>query len=93
MQDERNVSNLKRNGIFIWTMADLATIQARMRRDIERSGQRPSLTGCDPVAEIEGILTERTPIYQRLADFRVDTSRTPPDETVRRIMDWIEHEN
>ncbi len=91
VQDEQNVANLKRNGLFIWTSASLDTIQARMKRDLAHTGQRPSLTGCDPIAEVEGVLAERLPVYRRLADFSVDTSRTSIDETVEQIIDWIEH--
>jgi shikimate kinase len=43
----------------------------------------------DPKAEIKKILDHRTPIYDRVADFKVDTSRLSVEEAVEGIIKWL----
>jgi len=72
--DERNVQALKKNGLFIWLVADTATIAARLRKDQVGGAPRPSLSGKPVEIEVQEILAQREPIYRRIADLRIDTT-------------------
>ncbi len=86
VMDKENVSNLKRNGWIVWLKANAATIKDRMRKE-QRSGKlRPSLTGSDPIEEIEHVLSLRTPLYERASDLMVDTSTYTPRDVADLIM-------
>lgn len=51
------------------------------------TGDRPSLTGDDPVAEIETVLRQREPTYLALADEVVETGGMSVAEAARTIAD------
>ena len=60
------------------------------RRLAGRTGDRPSLTGGDPVRETAAVLTAREPVYRRLADHECDVSTTPPQQvavSLGRLLD------
>lgn len=54
---------------LVYLECSLRTLTDRL--DAHR-GDRPSLTGADPVAEIGNVLAERAPTYRALADLRLD---------------------
>ena len=86
VMDRENVKNLKRNGWVVWLKADSSVIRERMRREEQRGETRPSLSGADPLEEIDGILDERTKFYARANDFEVETSRQSPVEVAHAII-------
>jgi shikimate kinase len=49
------------------------------RRLGQHAGDRPSLTGADPIDEIETVLQAREPTYRRLADIVYDVTRVTPE--------------
>jgi shikimate kinase len=74
VMDEENVKNLKQNGWVVWLEGNPEVLRERMAKE-QRSGKvRPSLTGADPLEEIEEVLTVRRPFYERAGDLVVDTS-------------------
>jgi shikimate kinase len=83
--DERNVEALKKNGLFIWLVADTATIVRRLKKDQAGGAPRPSLSGKPVEVEVQEILTQREPIYRRIADMTVDTSALAVEEVVESI--------
>jgi shikimate kinase len=85
VMDERNVRNLKRNGLIVWLRGSEEVLHARMDEE-QRSGRiRPSLTGADPLEEIHRVLPMRDSIYGAAADIAVDTSGL----SVREVADKI----
>ncbi len=56
--------------------AEPATLRARLSAD---DPDRPSLTGADPLAEIERVFGARDEPYRRLADAIIDASRAPDE--------------
>ncbi len=76
-----NVDLLKRLGFIIWLQADEGTLFERA----SRRGNRPLLRTENPRKRMEELLSERIPLYERAADFRVDTSTMKQDE----VADWI----
>ncbi len=83
--DTRNVERLKINGVFVWLFADAATIAARMERDAASGSVRPSLTGEPSVGEMQAVMAEREPLYRRLADLVVDTTKIDAERVAEAI--------
>jgi shikimate kinase len=70
---DANVNLMQKSGKLIWLKALPETIEKRMMRDRDTEAFRPSLTAKDSFSEIEEILIERDPYYQRAMDFSVGT--------------------
>ena len=86
VMDKENVSNLKRNGWIVWLKADPSVIKDRMTKEQGSGKLRPSLTGSDPIEEIEHVLSLRTPLYEKASDLTVDASTYVPREVADLIM-------
>lgn len=69
----------------VWLAADVATLARRIDPAGDEGGDRPSLTGEDIVSEIDEVMRQRLPLYDALADLRVDTGKIGIDEVVRNI--------
>ncbi len=87
--DPENVQMLRENGLIIWLTADSATLGQRLRQDLASQESRPSLTGADPVVEMERVLTEREPLYRAAAHLVVDTTGLTVPEVVKQILEEI----
>jgi shikimate kinase len=81
-----NVENLKRSGFLVWLKGEAEALRSRMAGE-ERSGRvRPTLSGTDPLTEIEEVLAARSPLYQGAADLMVDTTAQSLDEIAEEIL-------
>lgn len=78
---EKNVQELKKKGKLVWLKANIDTLLRRIGND----QSRPSLTGKSQRDDMEAVLAERRPIYQRVADFIVDTEGKTPEEVAEAI--------
>lgn len=65
--------------LVVYLTAPAATLRERLRADAEGRPNRPSLTGADPLDEIDAVLAARDPLYRSLADLTLDVSALPPD--------------
>ncbi|HHT9132301.1 MAG TPA: shikimate kinase [Candidatus Tripitaka californicus] len=83
---EKNVRNMKRNGLVILLEADAHTIHDRLQRDPRSHTQRPNLTNLDSLNEIIHLLEYRRPYYEKAADHRIDTTTISPAEAVKAIL-------
>lgn len=90
--DERNVADMKKNGLFVWLVADAATIARRLEKDRAGGASRPSLTGKPVEQEVREVLAEREPLYRRIADLTVDTSARTVEEVATTIIRALEKE-
>ena len=81
--DPRNVESLKENGLFVWLVADAATIARRLEKDQAGGATRPSLSGKPVEEEVQEILAQREPIYRRIADLTVDTASRKVEAVAR----------
>ena len=79
---EDNLRELKRTGKLVWLRASLETLLKRTQDD----SSRPSLTGKPPEEEMADILRERRPVYERAADFIVDTDDASPEAVAEAIV-------
>ena len=81
-----NRALLRDHATVIWLRADVATRLERMR---DERAQRPLLHGDDPATTLAELDAIRTPLYQALADFEVDTSGMNVDEVIDRLMTML----
>jgi len=76
---------LRQNALVVWLRAGIDTVRARLAADPASKGQRPSLTGADPIAEIAAVMAEREPLYRQGSDLTLDAAR-PVEEIVAEIV-------
>lgn len=85
---EQNITNLKKNGRLIYLTVTLDTLLQRIGND----PARPSLTGKSQREDMATVLAERRPIYERSADFIIDTEGKTTKEVAEEIIKlWREH--
>jgi shikimate kinase len=83
--NQGNVKALKRDGWVVWLDAKPNVLKERMDKEQQSGNIRPSLTGADPLAEIEEVMNARRPMYQAAGDFMVDTTRLSEPEAAALI--------
>ena len=83
---QENVKALKKNGWVVWLDARPEVLKERMEKEQQSGNIRPSLTGADPLAEIEAVMNARRPMYQEAGDFMVETTRLSEPEAAALIM-------
>jgi shikimate kinase len=54
---------------------------------------RPLLAGPDPARKYRDLMSQRVPLYRRVATMRVNTNRRNPGAVVRHIVDRLENPN
>jgi shikimate kinase len=80
-----NVKMLKEIGPMVLLWADPDAVYTRVKKETHR----PLLNVSDPRAEIKKILDDRKPIYDQVADHKVDTSKLDVNEAVEDIKEWL----
>ncbi len=65
------------------------TIEELRRRLSGNTGDRPSLTGADPVMELGPVLEAREPVYRQLADHEYDVTSTPPGGIAEALAELL----
>ncbi len=73
----RNRPLLRHLGFIIWLEAPVGLLAHRTSFNQDR----PLLQAADPAAKLEALLTARAPLYQELADLRIQTRDLLPDES------------
>jgi shikimate kinase len=81
-----NVRRLRAGGWLVWLKAGESVLRLRMKRDVEKGGQRPGIEGQDPFEEMAALLRKRTPLYEKAGDFHLDTGGLSPSEAAARIL-------
>lgn len=80
---EKNIKELKENGILVWLKAGVNTLLERIGED----NGRPALVSSRSRREdIELTLKEREPLYQKAADLVIETEGKTPEEVAEDIM-------
>jgi shikimate kinase len=74
----QNQEILKKNGVIFYLNATVDELWRRTRYD----KRRPLLANSDPFASLEEIYHQRRPIYQKIADFCVDTMHNQLDRVL-----------
>jgi shikimate kinase len=80
----RRIESCQRAGEarMVYLQCDVGKLARRLSRDV---GDRPSLTGADPIDEIRTVLEARETTYQELADFVCDVSDATPEVAAESI--------
>ncbi len=81
---KENVQVLKENGKLIFLRASVDELIRRTAGD----GTRPLLKG-EREKRLKSLLAVRTPIYEKAADFTVDTDGLAPEEIANEITEFI----
>lgn len=81
---EENVKLLKEIGPLVLLTAREEVIMER----VKSTEDRPLLAG-DKAEKIKEILSTRNPIYNKAADFTVDTSDITPEEAADKIINYV----
>ncbi len=74
-------------GAVVWLRAPADTLWRRMQADARTAERRPNLAQ-GGLAEIEGLLRVRTPLYEACQDFTVDASTQTPAQVAETICAW-----
>lgn len=84
-----NVESLQANACVVWLKASVDTIVSRIRSGT----QRPALTaGKTFTEEVAEVLERRTPLYERAAQYEIDTDNVSADEIADRIVEFWQGE-
>jgi shikimate kinase len=84
-----NVDLLKQLGTVVWLEAKEETLFERA----SRRGNRPLLQTENPRASLAQMLQERTPLYEKAADLRIETTKLTHDEVADIILAEVEKRN
>jgi shikimate kinase len=83
IEREANYQPLRLAGPVIWLKASVETIVARIGGD----DQRPSLTGTKSFTEeVAEVLARRTPLYQRIAHYPVETDNRGIQDVAEEVQ-------
>ncbi len=79
---EENVTALRHGGTLFWLRASVPAIVSRIHGGTER----PALTaGKSFTEEVDEVLQERTPLYERAAHHQVDTDSRSPEQVAAEV--------
>lgn len=82
-----NIALLRNLGRIVCLKANQNVLLERLGDQLDR----PLLKSVDPVAGIDKLLLERTPLYEEAAEFNIDTSNLAPEEVVEKICHVLTH--
>ena len=88
---EENVNRMKKCGVAILLEADVDTLYKRIKGDITSTTKRPDLTNYGEYQEIRYLLEKRKPLYDKTADFVVNTAKMSIGEAAGKIASFIEN--
>lgn len=86
---DKEMEKIKDTSFVVWLKASPQEIAKRLSHDSKTSTQRPSLTGKSVSDEVEKVLRERLPLYQKFSHIEVDTTSASTEEVVSRILQLI----
>lgn len=84
-----NIDLLKKKGIVIWLDAPLQDIIERLNDDAQTDARRPQFTTGSLANETNAVLKQRTPLYQKAADFTVKTEDKSAAQVVEEIVEYL----
>ena len=86
---EENLKALKKSGIIVILDADVDTIYKRIHNDKQTYQRMPNLTNLGKYQEIENLLEYRMPLYDRAADFVINTTSISATDAANKIIDFL----
>jgi shikimate kinase len=92
VMDKENLKNLKKNGWTVWLDANPEVLKQRMFKEKNGGIVRPSLTGADPLEEIQQVLDVRRPLYKEAANIVIDSTALYPWQVADSIINAVPEE-
>ena len=86
---KQNVDLLKQTGVVIWLNAPLQDIIDRLKKDARNGAMRPQFTSGNIVQETIDIMRKRLPLYEKAADYTVDTLSKNAEEVAEEIYQYL----
>jgi len=86
IQNAVQAARRHRRAVVAYLSCEVGELQRRLS---SQSGDRPSLTGIDPVDEVEVVLEDRKATYDALADFVCHTAHATPEESAMKIANLL----
>lgn len=87
---DANIECMRNSGRVVWLKASAETIKARLSGDGLTAEMRPALTSEGTLTEVETVLRQRNPRYERGMDFSVSTDARPISEICQDIINALE---
>ena len=87
--DEENVELLKKIGIVVWLNAPIADIIERLQEDAKTENLRPQFTDGNLACETAMVLEKRIPLYQKAADYVLNTAGKSALQAVDEICAYL----
>jgi shikimate kinase len=88
-----NVRSMKKAGRVIWLKVGPETVRKRMAADPRTLSQRPGLTPNGTMNEIETVLFQRQPLYEKASHLILDTDNLGIDAICRKILEHLQQGN
>jgi shikimate kinase len=82
-----NVRNMRKAGRVIWLKVSPETVRGRMAADPKTLIQRPGLTPTGSMDEIETVLLDRQPLYEKASHIVLDTDIFGINAICRMILE------
>ncbi len=86
---KQNVDLLKQAGVIVWLNAPLQDIIDRLKHDARNGATRPQFTPGNIVQETIDTMRKRLPLYEKTADFTVDTMTKNPGQVAEEIYHYL----
>ena len=87
--DEENIELLKKIGVVVWLNAPTADIIERLQEDAKTENLRPQFTDGNLAEETAMVLEQRIPLYQKAADYALDTAGKTASQVVDEICSYL----
>ncbi len=85
-----NMEALQKNGLIIWLEASAGFIRERTK---EKERERPLLDVAYPEKTIGEMLSYRSPLYDKWADYKINTDKLSPQECAEEIAKLIKEKS
>ncbi|MBN1365985.1 MAG: shikimate kinase AroL [Syntrophaceae bacterium] len=86
---KENMDLLKQAGVIIWLNAPQQDIIDRLKKDAQKDATRPQFTSGNIVQETMNIMKERLPLYEKYADYIVDTLKKNTKQVAEEIYQYL----
>lgn len=81
-----DVARREGEAVVVYLRCDSDELRERLS---QQPGDRPSLTGDDPLEEIKAVLSRREPVYQGLTDRVIETADQTIEEVLQQLSSWL----
>jgi len=89
---KENVETIRQSGRMVWLKASASNLYARIHGDGATADRRPALTNLAGLDEIHKILAARSPIYESVAAYSVETDGRSTQEIAEEIFRWYKQQ-